>query len=117
MSTSASPRLLFDIGSGPVRPLPSRFSIKNDDALDEVGVWFSVSFPCMFSRFHGAFTRQNRAVPVLIVRYGKRKSKRSFQASLLLSCGRMRSHRRDGTGISSVPAGGEGARETEAVVQ
>lgn len=56
VSTSASPRLQFDIGSVPVRPLPSRFSIKNDDALDEVGVWFSVSFPCMFSRFHGAFT-------------------------------------------------------------
>lgn len=49
------PRPLFDIDPCPFRPLPSMFSIKNDEALDEVGVWLSVSFSCMFSQFHGAF--------------------------------------------------------------
>lgn len=76
------PRPLFDMDPCPFRALPSMFSIKNDDALDEVGVGLSVSFSCMFSQFHGA-SRQNRAVPVSIARYCNIKSKRSFQASQL----------------------------------
>lgn len=67
VSTPASPRLLADIDSCPFRPLPSKFSIKNDDALDEVGIWLSVSFSCMFSRFDGAFYAKTELIQVVIL--------------------------------------------------
>lgn len=57
VSTPVSPWLLFDIDC-PLRPLPSRFSIKKDDALDEVGAWLSVCCSCMLSLFLGGFTRK-----------------------------------------------------------
>ena len=59
VSTPASPRLLSVTDSCLSLPLPSMFSIKKDDALDEVGVPLSLSFSCMFCpRFHAAFTQK-----------------------------------------------------------
>lgn len=42
--------------SCPLPLLPSRFSIKKDDALDEVGAWFPDTFSSIFSQTHGVST-------------------------------------------------------------
>lgn len=57
LSVEMSPRLLSVIDSSTSCLLLSRFSIKNDDALDEVGAWVTVSFSCMIYRCRDAFTQ------------------------------------------------------------
>lgn len=42
--------------SCPLPLLPSRFSMKNDDAFDEVGAWFPDTFSSIFSQTHGVST-------------------------------------------------------------
>lgn len=61
VSTPHIPPAPFDVDRCPSGPLPSMFSIKNDEALDEVELCFSFSLPCMFSSPN--FTVRLRLIP------------------------------------------------------
>lgn len=105
LSVAIPPRLLSGIDSSTSCPLLSRFSIKNDDALDEVGAWLTVSFPFMIYRCRCSYAESQW---ILFWRCLNAGWSPCSHFKWRCCCAVLRRVVMAGIAISSVPTGGDG---------